>query len=99
MNKKLPSLLFCIAMDIIGAAIVVMPVIGFIWAPVSGIIFYRAFGGWKGAFGGVFSFVEELIPGVDFIPTFTIAWLWRRYGSSNIPSFMQKQNTKTIKAI
>ena len=51
----MPSLLFCIGMDIIGAAIVVMPVLGFIWAPISGLIFYRAFGGWKGAFGGVFS--------------------------------------------
>lgn len=33
------------------------------------------FGGTKGAIGGVFNFIEELLPGLDFIPTFTITWL------------------------
>jgi hypothetical protein len=33
------------------------------------------FGFNKGFFGGIFSFIEELIPGIDFIPTFTIMWL------------------------
>lgn len=99
MNKKLPCLYFCIAMDVIGAAIAVAPPVALVWAPVSAVIFYRAFGGWKGAFGGVFSFIEELIPGVDFIPTFTIAWFWKRYSNSNISSFVQKRNNKMIKAI
>src|ERR1700712_786645 len=99
MNKKLPSLPFCILMDVIGAAIVVVPPAGFIWAPVSAVIFYRAFGGWKGAFGGVFSFIEELIPGIDFIPTFTIAWFWRRYSTASMASFAEKRNGKIIKAI
>jgi hypothetical protein len=33
------------------------------------------FGFRKGFLGGVFSFIEELIPGLDFIPTFTIMWV------------------------
>jgi len=45
------------------------------WAPVSGIIFFVTFGGWKGSIGGIFNFVEELLPGTDFIPSFTIMWL------------------------
>ena len=32
-------------------------------------------GGVKGLFGGAFSFFDELMPGLDFIPTFTIAWV------------------------
>ena len=81
MNKKQPSLIFCIIMDLIGCASYTLPGLGeftdIFWAPVSGLIFFIAFGGWRGAFGGVFNFAEELLPGTDFIPTFTIAWVWR----------------------
>ena len=95
MNKTQPSLIFCILMDIIGYATFALPGIGelgdIIWAPISAIIFFKTFGGWKGAFGGVFSFVEEILPGTDFIPTFTIVWLWQRY-TQKLPD---KQNIKT----
>lgn len=81
MKKKRPSLLFCIVIDLVGYGSYLIPGIGeltdIIWAPVSGLIFFFAFGGWKGAFGGLFNFTEELLPGTDFIPTFTIAWVWR----------------------
>lgn len=61
-----------------------MPVIGeaedVVWAPVSAIIFFILFGRKKfGLIGGMFSFIEEISPGLDFIPTFTIAWLIRKY--------------------
>ncbi len=49
-----------------------------IWAPLSGIVFFSLFGKRLGVFGGMFSFVEELLPGMDFIPTFTIAWYMRK---------------------
>jgi hypothetical protein len=74
-----PSLLFCIVMDFIGYATYAVPVFGefidIIWAPVSAFIFYFAFRGWKGGFGAVFNFIEELMPGTDFIPSFTLMWL------------------------
>ena len=66
-------------MDLIGYLSYSIPGIGefadVVWAPVSGFIFYKTFGGWKGAFGGIFNFAEELLPGTDFIPSFTIMWL------------------------
>lgn len=63
-------------MDAIGSAVILIPVAGeVIWAPISAFIFWRMFGFRKGFMGGVFSFIEELIPGLDFIPTFTIMWL------------------------
>lgn len=82
MNNKLQSsLLFCLLMDAIGYATYAIPFLGefgdIIWAPVSAFIFFKTFGGWKGAFGGAFNFVEELLPGFDFIPTFTIMWAWQ----------------------
>ncbi|MEO6188013.1 MAG: hypothetical protein ABIO82_07330 [Ginsengibacter sp.] len=79
---KLPRLSFCILFDIIGFTSYLLPVIGeaedILWAPISGIIFYLMFGKRMGVFGGVFSFLEEILPGLDFIPTFTIAWFIRR---------------------
>lgn len=81
-KKYTPSLWICILMDVLGCASYVVPVLGdvsdFIWAPISAIIFYRMFGGTIGTFGSVFNFMEELFPGTDFIPTFTLAWILKR---------------------
>ena len=81
--QKTPSLFFCIVMDLIGYATYAIPVLGelgdILWAPVSAFIFFKTFGGWKGAFGGVFNFVEEILPGLDFIPTFTLTWIWHAF--------------------
>ncbi len=90
MNKSNPSLAFCLLMDAIGLATYALPFFGefadVIWAPVSALIFFRTFGGWKGAFGGIFNFVEELLPGLDFIPTFTIMYFMNRSGKVSTPS-------------
>ena len=78
MYRRKPSLLFCILMDMIGYASYAVPFLGeivdIIWAPLSAIIFFISFGGWKGALGGIGNFIEELLPGTDFIPSFTIMW-------------------------
>ena len=80
MNKQQTSLLFCLLMDAAGYATYAVPFLGefadVIWAPVSAVIFYRTFGGWRGSFGSLFNFAEELLPGTDFVPSFTIMWLW-----------------------
>ena len=79
MKRKLPSLRTCIVLDSIGCISYIVIPFGPVWAIISGIIFYFLFGRKLGVFGGIFSFVEELFPGIDFIPTFTIAWLIRKY--------------------
>ncbi|TCZ71824.1 hypothetical protein E0486_09465 [Flaviaesturariibacter aridisoli] len=74
----MPSLAACIVMDLLGMASFGIPVLGevvdLIWAPISASIYYRMFGGKIGILGGAFAFLEELLPGTDFIPTFTISW-------------------------
>lgn len=96
MNRKQPSLVLCIIMDLLGYASYAVPGLGefadIIWAPVSGLVFFIMFGGWKGLLGGIFDFTEEILPGTDFIPTFTIAWLMRYWGS-------RKASTTTIQAV
>src|SRR6476661_7788674 len=80
-QKPLPSLGACLVMDILGCVFVMIPLIGPIvealFAPISAIIYFRMFGVRRGLFGGIFNFVEELIPGMDFMPTFTISWFIR----------------------
>jgi hypothetical protein len=80
MNRKQPSLSLCIILDLIGCASYIIPGLGelsdVIWAPVSGIIFFIMFGSWKGA---LFNFTEEILPGTDIIPTFTIAWFLKYF--------------------
>ena len=81
-------------MDIIGYATYAVPGVGelgdVVWAPLSAIIFYKVFGTRKGALvGSIFSFLEEALPFTDFIPSFTIMWVWQ-YTTS------KKDNTTTI---
>lgn len=86
-QKKQVSLLICIVMDAIGYATYLIPGLGefadAIWAPVSAYIFYKIFGGKAGAVGAVFNFIEEAIPGTDFIPSFTIMWFLRYFFEKN----------------
>lgn len=93
--QKTPSLIFCLIMDMLGYVSYAIPFLGewgdMIWAPLSGLIFYRLFGGWKGALGGVANVVEELLPGVDFIPSFTIMWM--------IKYFRTQRRSKSIQPI
>ena len=77
-RRTLTELKTCIILDLIGCIIYIVPPFGPVWAFISGIIFYFMIGKKFGAMGGVFSFIEELIPGVDLIPTFTIAWFLRK---------------------
>jgi hypothetical protein len=75
-------------MDLIGYATYSVPFFGefadLIWAPISAIIFFVTFGGWKGVLGGIGNFLEELLPGTDFIPSFTIMWFLQRYRKKDI---------------
>ncbi len=88
MYRRQPSLVFCIIMDMIGYATFAIPLFGefadIVWAPVSAIIFFISFGGWKGALGGIANFIEEILPGTDFIPSFTIMWFLQQYRKKNM---------------
>ena len=74
----MPSLAACIAMDLAGMASYAIPILGevidLVWAPISASIYLKMFGVKRGMLGGIFNFVEELLPGLDIIPTFTISW-------------------------
>ena len=100
MKKEPPSLILCIILDIIGYASFAIPGLGelsdVVWAPISRMIFYKMFGGAKGAFGGIFSFVEEILPFTDFIPTFSIMWVWQYYTKHQSAKQLTKQKVQTF---
>lgn len=91
-QKSMPSLAACLLMDFLGYATYAVPFLGefldVLWAPLSAFIFFRMFGGTKGIVGGAVNFFEELMPGLDFIPTFTITWA--------IQYFQRRKNTVTL---
>ena len=69
--NKYKKLALSIIFDIIGF----ITIIDLIWAPLSGYLMTKMYKGKKGKIAGVISFLEEIIPGFDIIPTFTIMWL------------------------
>lgn len=92
MNNKqifVPSLALCILLDALGMATYLIPALGefgdIVWAPISGFLFYKLFGGRFGLVGGVLNFLEEIIPWTDIIPSFTIAWFIRKNEAAKMP--------------
>ena len=47
-----------------------------IWAPVAGWLMTRMYKGRSGQIAGVITFIEELMPGLDVIPSFTLMWIY-----------------------
>jgi len=82
MNKKYHLLLLSIFFDGLGMLSFAIPFIGefsdVIWAPLSAFLIYKMYGGTLGKSVGIISFVEEVgIFGTDFLPTFTLTWLYK----------------------
>ena len=79
-DKKIRHLFLSLLFDGIGMLSYVIPGLGevsdMIWAPISAWIMTRMYKGKIGQAAGLVTFVEELVPGLDFIPTFTIMWFY-----------------------
>ena len=79
-NNKGTMLVLSLLFDGIGMISYVVPVFAEVtdlfWAPISAILLIVMFKGTAGKLAGVFGFIEELLPFVDVIPTFTITWFY-----------------------
>ena len=66
--------------DAIGMLSFAIPFIGsftdIIWAPIAGWLMTRMYKGKAGKTAGFITFIEEIMPGLDIIPTFTIMWFY-----------------------
>lgn len=82
-RKKFRMLVLSVFFDLIGMATFVIPVFGEVfdifWAPMSALLIFVMYRKQYGAVGGVLSFFEEILPGLDVIPSFTLMWMLRYY--------------------
>ncbi|PKP15178.1 MAG: hypothetical protein CVU07_11110 [Bacteroidetes bacterium HGW-Bacteroidetes-23] len=80
-DTKSRDLALSLIFDGIGMLSYLVPFFGalsdVIWAPIAGLIMLRMYKGTVGTVSGIFVFIEELMPGLDFIPTFTITWIYK----------------------
>ena len=79
-DYKYTKLVLSILFDTIGMLSFTLPYIGefgdVIWAPLSALIMTYMFKGSTGKIAGLVGLLEELSPGLDFIPTFTLTWIY-----------------------
>ncbi|NNG08951.1 MAG: hypothetical protein HKM92_02185 [Arenibacter sp.] len=79
-DHKFRNLILGLLFDGIGMLSFAIPGIGefsdIIWAPLAGWLMTRIYKGPKGQAAGVIAFLEEIVPGLDVIPTFTIMWVY-----------------------
>ncbi|MBY0487323.1 MAG: hypothetical protein K2P85_09085 [Flavobacteriaceae bacterium] len=80
LSHKQRNLFLGIFFDLIGMLTYLVPFLGefadTIWAPVGGIILSYMYKGTIGKVGGIIEFLEEILPFSDFIPTFTLTWIY-----------------------
>lgn len=80
MEAQYKKLILGIVFDCVGMLSFAIPFLGefsdVVWAPLSGFLMTWMYKGRVGKIGGIVSFVEEMLPFTDFIPSFTLTWIY-----------------------
>ena len=79
-SNKVRNLVIGIIMDLIGNLSYAIPGIGeffdIVWAPISAYVMKKLYPTRSGKVASVIAFIEEAVPGIDLIPSFTIMWFY-----------------------
>lgn len=79
-ESKSSKLFFSIVFDLVGMASYSIPLVGelidIVWAPIAGYLMTKVYPGKTGKTAGILTTIEELVPGLDIIPTFTLTWIY-----------------------
>ena len=90
MKNKYSILALSVLLDLVGLVSFTIPTIGefsdIIWAPFSAYLMLKLYKGVPAKIASALVFIEEIAPWSDFIPTFTIMWIYS--------SFFQKKQSK-----
>lgn len=69
-----------IILDVIGMLSMSLPVVGpfldILWAPFAAKRMSEMYKGTEGKIASILVFIEEILPITDFIPSFTLMWLY-----------------------
>jgi hypothetical protein len=80
LSNKQRNLFLGIFLDLVGMLTYLFPVFGeladTIWAPLAAFMLSYMYKGSIGKVGGIIEFLEEILPFSDFIPTFTLTWIY-----------------------
>jgi hypothetical protein len=85
--SKTKKLALSILFDALGFVSLVFPFFDIIWAPAAAYLMTKLYKGNTGKIAAAIVFVEEAMPFLDVVPTFTLMWLY---------SFVFKTETETI---
>ena len=79
-SYKNRNLILGVLFDGIGMVSFSIPLLGefsdVIWAPIAGFLMTWMYKGNIGKIAGIITFLEEIIPFVDVIPSFTLTWFY-----------------------
>jgi hypothetical protein len=82
-NLKTKKLLLGVLFDAIGMLSFTIPYIGefadVVWAPLAGFLMTKMYEGRVGKVAGALTFVEEIIPFTDIVPSFTLTWMYTHW--------------------
>lgn len=81
--NKYKILLLSLLFDALGYVSLVFPPFDFVWAPLSAYLMTKLYKGKEGKIAAVISFIEEALPFLDVVPTFTLMWLYSYVIKSN----------------
>ena len=81
--KKYQILLLSLLFDALGFVSIIFPPFDFLWAPLSAYLMTKLYKGKEGKIAAVISFIEEALPFLDVVPTFSLMWLYTFVFKSN----------------
>lgn len=65
-----------IVLDAIGFVSIVFPPFDIVWAPLSAYLMTKLYKGKVGKIAAGIAFIEEAMPMLDVIPTFSLMWIY-----------------------
>lgn len=79
-NNRSRDLLLSLLFDAVGLLSFSIPLLGefsdVVWAPLAGFLMTWLYKGRVGKIAGIFTFLEEILPFSDVIPSFTLTWIY-----------------------
>jgi len=75
-KDKYKKLALGLLFDALGYVSFIFPPFDIVWAPLSAYLMTRLYKGRKGKIAAAVTFIEEALPFLDVVPTFTLMWIY-----------------------